>query len=237
MKVVHLHLSRPSAILACILVIGFGVFMAACGGSGGEQKVAVDTPSVEGVQAPASTTPLSEAQQPVETPEAAGDIELPEATDVIETSEDADEQEEPGSSEMIDACSLVTKDEVEAVLGIPVGEPVREDYDGLSICTYDLGEDASVDISVIEHSDEEEAAAFWFQFQKDTDPDEITGYGPVEVSELGYPAYEFYPINNIVVFVGRYELSIDVIDYYNRDQEIEFQRARELVEIALSRMP
>lgn len=235
-RVIHSLFLRWRAIMAYISILGMGTSLAACGGSSREPPAVVDTPAVEQVQPPGATAaPLPEVQEPDEPPQVTEEVEPPEAIDIVETSEVSDAYQEPVGGD-IDACTLVTKDEVEAVLGMPVGELVSENYDGLYLCTYELGEDASVDISVTAH-DDEEGAAYWFQWSTDSEADEVTGYGPVEISGFGYPAYEFYLIINIVVLIGRYELTIDVIDYLSRDRDAEFKLARELVEIALSGMP
>lgn len=221
MKMIHLRLPLWRVIMAGILALGIGVFTASCAGSG-EPPAAVDAPAVEEAPAPAADTPLPEDQDLVEHPEVADDIEPPEA---------AEQPDEPASSEMIDACSLVTKEEVEAALGMPVGETIRDTMPFYSECTYKAGEWDYVELVLYDYDDEESAASFFHTF---FGPDDEK---PEEFSVSGYPAYENYPLVNIMVLIGQYELRINISDSNLRDQEAEFQKAKELAEIALSRMP
>lgn len=126
----------------------------------------------------------------------------------------------------VDACALVTQEEAEAALGKPVGEPQRADTPPLYSCTYEAAGFDNVSIIVVEYDDEQQAAD---AFQMAID---INDYE--ESSGIGERAYRSLIID-ITVLTGRYELSIDVSD--SSDQEVQFQKARDLAEKALTRMP
>ncbi|HET7087862.1 MAG TPA: hypothetical protein VFL17_04365 [Anaerolineae bacterium] len=126
----------------------------------------------------------------------------------------------------VDTCALVIQEEAEAALGKPVGEPQRADTPPVYTCTYEADGFDNVGIIVVEYDDEQQAAD---AFQMAID---INDYE--ESSGIGERAYRSLIID-ITVLTGRYELSIDVSD--SSDQEAQFQKARDLAEKALARMP
>ncbi len=91
-----------------LLLLGSVVFLAACGGSGATQPPGATPPAQEAKSTP--TTPTRPAQTPAATPQAAGAA--------------------------IDPCSLLTKAEVEAAIGVAVTEPAREVVGPMAACNF-----------------------------------------------------------------------------------------------------
>ena len=201
------------------LVVGLVVFtLSACGGSpstGGEATgPALPSPTLgqepepTGVQAPAESEAPPESEAPAGTGEAVPTEVLP-----------------AGSG--IDVCALVTQEEAGAAIGSPVGEPVEENVPPIYSCSYDTPGFDGVSVIVVEYADAAQAEAA-FQMAIDiNDYEEVTG--------VGDRAYRSYPIFDLNVLTGRYELSVDVTD--SSEEEQQYQKASELAEKALSRMP
>lgn len=128
----------------------------------------------------------------------------------------------------IDACALLTKDEVEAVIGMPVGSPQPEESPAPFFgCRYEEdGLTQIVSIGVLAWSDVEEAEAS-FEFGADQYP---------AIEGLGDRAYNSQPIDEVTVLAGRYELSVGLY-FVSDDDEAELAMARELAATALDRLP
>lgn len=133
-----------------------------------------------------------------------------------------------GAGGAIDACALLTKDEVEAVIGMPVGSPQPEESPPpFSGCRYEEdGLTQIVSIGVVAWNDVDEAEAS-FEFGADQ-------YAAVE--GLGDRAYNSQPIDDVTVLAGRYELSVGLY-FVSDDDEAELEMARELAATALDRLP
>lgn len=222
----HLHRLLPSIrIQAGRLVIGLALvaLLSACSAGTPSPGVEVEEPGLptptqgqapEAIQTPPETPPPIETQAPAES-------EAPSQPDENVPTE------APSTGSAIDACELVTKEEVEAVLGSPVGEPVEEVVPPIYGCSYKTEELDGVSLVLVEYDDASQAEA---SFQMAID---INNYA--EVSGIGERAYLAYPIFDINVLVGRYELSVDVFD--SSEKEEQYEKARDLAEKALGRLP
>ena len=128
----------------------------------------------------------------------------------------------------IDVCALLTKEEVEAVIGMPAGSAQPEEsaapYFG---CRYEEdGISQMVSIGLFAWGDAEEAEAS-FEFGADQYP---------AVEGIGDRAYDSQPIDDVNVLVGRYELSVGLY-FVSDDDEAELAMASELAALALGRLP
>ena len=132
----------------------------------------------------------------------------------------------PGLSQ-IDACTLVTKDEAEALLGVPVKEPKIEEVATLKSCAYETDTLDGVSVSVLGFRDAEQAGEAFQQMIDFNDYKEVTG--------IGERAIRTYPFDDITVLFKNFHLGVDVTNDGDEDQQ--FEQARELAEKALSRMP
>jgi len=176
--------------------------LAACGGDDGSEEPSAATvrPAAEGV---ATEEPDTVAE--------------PQATEEAEGEE---------ASSGIDACSLVTKEEAEAVLGGSVGEPTREDTPPVAACTYETADFDSVSVSVLTYDDSDQAED-GFQMAID-----INDYP--EVPGLGDRAYDARPGFGLTVLMGRYELEVDVS---LEGGDTDFETAKDLAAQAVERLP
>ena len=197
-------------ILALVLGLVVVFTLSACGGSpspGGE-AAGPDLPTPTLGQEPEPIGVQADSEAPAGTGEAVPTEVLP-----------------AGSG--IDVCALVTQEEAEAAIGSPVGEPVEENVPPIYSCSYDTEGFDGVSVIVVEYADAAQAEAA-FQMAIDiNDYQEVTG--------IGDRAYRSYPIFDLNVLTGRYELSVDVTD--GTDEEDQYQKASELAGQALSRMP
>jgi hypothetical protein len=108
----------------------------------------------------------------------------------------------PSAGVSLDACQLLTRQEVEAALGKPVGEPVSEGAKETASCrwTTTSGPEGAT-ISVIVHDAPAEARAAFDTAVKD--------HGYKKVSGLGEGAYSS-PMYEVTVLARKYELAVDV---------------------------
>jgi hypothetical protein len=176
--------------------------LAACGGDDGSEEPGAAT------QAP---------------PAEAGATDEPEAVAEPQATEEPEGEE---ASSGVDACELVTREEAEAVLGVSVGEPTREDVPPIGACSYETADFDSVSIAVVTFEDADQAEEV-LQMAID-----INDYP--EISGLGDGAYDSRPIYDVTVRKGRYELSIDVS---LEGGEADFETAKELAATAVERLP
>jgi len=189
------------ALAALFLLALCGLFLlAACGGGDEEESTA----SPSGSKTPAAT------QAPAGTP-AAGATKT--ATAAAQASGD------------IDPCALVTKAEVEAIVGESLGEPLVMNTELLVSCLYSTSQLEGVSVDVLTYEDEDQAKS-GFELALD-----INDYP--EVEGIGDRAYDSRPIGDITVLKGKYELSIDV----SASGQDEFEVAKELAAKAVDRLP
>jgi hypothetical protein len=138
-------------------------------------------------------------------------------------------QSPPGARQTaakVDACALVARQDAEAVLGIRLGEPIRDDLPPyIFTCRYGKPETGRVDIGVTSHKDAAEAVE---NFQQDI---RISRYP--EISGLGDRAYDASPALGITVLKGRYSLMIEVRQAGYRN---DIEAAKKLATKALSRL-
>ncbi|MGE5223915.1 MAG: hypothetical protein ACM3PY_15865 [Omnitrophica WOR_2 bacterium] len=213
-------LSNRKMIKTFLLMSGAAIILFACSKSpapAGEVRQPAPTSQASPTQAPTQTT--AQALQPAHTsePEATrAPANPPEVTPTVK---------EPAASN-INVCSLITKEEAEAALGSPVGDPVEQSYPPLYGCDYKTTNMNKVGISLVVYEDVQEAEAA-FQMEIDLNHYE-------EVSGIGDRALR-PEILNISVLKGKYELSIVVVN--DSDDETRYEKAKELAEIALGRLP
>ena len=150
------------------------------------------------------------------------------ATDVEDTDVSGQTTDPSGAVGEIDVCALLTKEEVEAVIGMPAGSAQPEEsappFFG---CRYEEdGLSQMVSIGVLAWGDAEEAEAS-FEFGADQYP---------AVEGIGDRAYNSQPIDDLTVLAGRYELSVGLY-FVSDDDEAELAMASELAAVALDRLP
>jgi hypothetical protein len=202
------HRGRRSAgVRACsLLAAALVVAASACGDDDGDDAIgvtaAVDEADAEGADA--------------------------EATDVEDTDASGQATDANGAVGEIDVCALLTKEEVEAVIGMPAGSAQPEEsappFFG---CRYEEdGLSQMVSIGVLAWGDAEEAEAS-FEFGADQYP---------AVEGIGDRAYNSQPIDDLTVLAGRYELSVGLY-FVSDDDEAELAMASELAAVALDRLP
>ena len=196
---------RTSSLVAAALLV---VAASACGGDDDDDAIDV-----------------TEETDETDTDEAASEATDVEGADVTGQPTVADEAPAVGE---VDVCALLTKEEVEAVIGMTAGSAQREEspapYFG---CRYEEdGLSQIVSIGVLAWVDAEEAEAS-FEFGADQYP---------AVEGLGDRAYNSQPIDDVSVLAGRYELSVGLY-FVSDDDEAELAMASELAAMALDRLP
>jgi len=198
-------LASLAAIAALfLLALPALLLLAACGGDSEEP-----TPSVQGTQSPAQTptaagTPSAQqTQTPAATPQP--------------------------SAGAIDACSLLTKAEVETAIGASVTEPEAEEAANLVTCSYNDPETpifSLVSVSVLIGEDGGDARQI-YEMTKDNAADVET------VAGVGDEAFWDSVLNGLEVLEGKYDVRIDV----SPDGWDARAVAEELAAKALSRLP
>jgi Protein of unknown function (DUF3558) len=129
---------------------------------------------------------------------------------------------------VIDACALLTRQDVETALGKSVGDPMPENFPGNYSCKYEAADLDNLSINVIVYDTNKDAAD---AYQMELDINKYT-----EVSGIGDRALRASPIFDITVLKGRYELSIGIFSSTG-DEESNYQKAKTLAEKALARLP
>ena len=133
----------------------------------------------------------------------------------------------------LDVCTLLTHDEVEAAIGQTAGPPafiaMDESFASAGLGGGDCRFEADnitpvVSVSILAWADEEAAAS---SFDFGTDYPAVEGPGD--------RAKRVQPIGDISVLVGRYELSVDLY-FVSEDDDEEFEMARSLAELVVSRL-
>jgi hypothetical protein len=127
----------------------------------------------------------------------------------------------------VDACALVTRAEVEAVLGTPVRDPARGDVAPVFSCSYSAASGFdTASLTVAAYGDTRQATDAYLLALKINDYKEVSG--------LGDRAYTS-PLSEITVLKGRYELSVDLS--MSIDKDAQMKKAIELANRALARLP
>ncbi len=209
--------SLPVALLPVILLSA--AILTACGGDGDDKDGG----------AIASATPASTG---------ASSTALPDSSGAIGPSGAAASTGGTGSDnvdgEGIDVCTLISKDEVEDILEQTVGDPTFTSIGALGAAAGMTGGDCSfqatsvtsvVSVSVLAWADESDAETS-FSLYNTTQ----------EVEGLGDQAINIQPVGDIAVRQGRYELSVSLF-FVNDDETTDFEMAREIAELVLSRLP
>ena len=128
----------------------------------------------------------------------------------------------------VELCSLVTKEEAEAVLGEPVDEPET----GAATCVYIASAIDSLGSVAVGHFEYpgEELAASSFDSSKETG-------GEIEpVSGIGDDAYWQAGIDGLSVLVGKHYLLISVT-LKSQDDAAALEASKELAQQVIDRLP
>jgi hypothetical protein len=209
-------------IIAFFLTIMAATFTAACGGDddAGDSSTGAVTTSA------ANTAPT--------TPSGTGTEATGSTASIGTTGATGTTGGQTADAEEFDVCTLVTQAEVEGILGQTVGAPTYTSMGSAGAaaglhggdCRFEAtGITAVVSIGVLAWSDEDDAESSFSLFDLD---DEIEGLGDKAVSTQ--------PVGDISVLQGRYELSVDLY-FVNDDDETDLDMARQIAEIAVSRLP
>jgi hypothetical protein len=195
---------RAGSLLAAALLVA----ASACGDDDGDDAVGI-TAAVDETDAEGADTEATDVE----------DTDVRDQTTVANGSRAVGE---------IDVCALLTKEEVEAVIGMPAGAAQPEEsaapYFG---CRYEEdGLSQIVSIGVLAWGDAEEAETS-FEFGADQYP---------AIEGIGDRAYNSQPIDDVSVLSGRYELSVGLY-FVSDDDEAELAMASELAAVALDRLP
>lgn len=130
----------------------------------------------------------------------------------------------PAAAVQVDACQLLTKQEIEAALGKSVGEPVPETTPPVFGCRWAAPGFDGVGVSVLVFSSPTEALAGFEMALKINNYDQIAGVG-----DRAYTS----PIYEITVLKSRFELSVDV----TLSGADRLAIAKRLAEKAVGRLP
>ncbi|MDO8614846.1 MAG: hypothetical protein Q7T33_03795 [Dehalococcoidia bacterium] len=131
-----------------------------------------------------------------------------------------------GSAAAIDACALITREEVEAAVGKSVGDGESQNTPPVFGCTYRSADFDLVHVAVVVWDSAEQAGDVFQLAIDNNDYPEIEG--------IGDRAYDARPLFGITVLNGKYEVSVDVISGGDED---EFELAKDLVKKAVDRLP
>jgi hypothetical protein len=206
----HRRPQRGGVRASILLVATLLVAVPACGGD--------DDGAVSGTE----VTEVADSTGADATDSEATDLEGASVTGAPTAAADA------GAVGEIDVCALLTKEEVEAVIGMPAGAPQPEESPAPFFgCRYEEdGLSQIVTIGVLAWSDAEEAERS-FEFGADQYP---------AIEGLGDRAYNSQPIDEVSVLAGRYELSVGLY-FVSEDDAAELAMALELAATALDRLP
>lgn len=136
----------------------------------------------------------------------------------------------------LDVCTLISQEEVEAVIGEPAGTPEFVPADEAFTAAMDLAggdcvfraEDITpeIGVTVLRWGD---AATAEESFELGLQPES-------ELDGPGDRAASTQPIGDLAVLSGRYELLIDIY-FVSEDAEAELGMATEIAELVVSRLP
>jgi hypothetical protein len=131
----------------------------------------------------------------------------------------------PSSSVSLEACGLLTTNEVEAALGKRVGEGVPQNLPKVASCRWTAASGLeSASVAVMDHESPGRARASFKTAMKTNGYRSIPGPG-----EEAYAS----PMSDITVLTGRYELAVDV----NLMDDDQAPVARKLAGQAVARLP
>jgi len=181
------------------------VFATACGGSSDDNAEATSPPAGQ----PSDVSPTSESSAGEGTSSSNGD--------------------EP---EAFDLCALISREDVENIVGVTVGPGMSEEPAGgggilFLGCRYE--DDAItpvVTVGIIVSLNESDAEDL-FEFGADQYP---------AVEGIGDRAYNSQPIDDITVLSGSYEISVGLY-FVSEDDAAELEMARELAQLVIDRLP
>ncbi len=132
----------------------------------------------------------------------------------------------PTGGETINACDLLTQEEVAAVLGSQPREGERSDSPPFYFCTFETEGFEQLDLSVVVFPSADDARVLYEEALDTNDYPEIEG--------LGDRAYDSRPIGDVTAQKGKFEVGVDIL---TEDDEADFQAAIELAGKALDRLP
>lgn len=183
---------------------------AACG-SGGDDGVSGS-----------DATPFVSISESDETPDAgddAGDGAAP--NDSPDTGDDSGDGDDGGVPDDVDACALLTTDEVAAAAGATVGEGEPFESPPFYDCQW-LAEDGGINVSVFS-GDRDEVESFF----------EIGHEYDEEVDDVGEAAFWDDELQNLEVLSGNYSVAISLAGV----GQLTLETAIELAELAIGRLP
>jgi len=188
--------------LAALAVV-LALFAAACSGSGEDNSL--------------SATTSGRASSSGSSPD--------DGTEDVDESADAPGASEPGEGgSPVDACSLLTLDEIGEIMG---GVPSQGEVEGSPApfygCRWDGGSFA-VGVSVISWSSTEEARDSFDLFLGDVT--EVDGVGDAALSNI---------LTDLAFITGSYEVTIDVL--VDADDATEAAMAKEFALLVIPRLP
>src|SRR5690606_18873532 len=107
-----------------------------------------------------------------------------------------------GAVDDIDVCALIPREDVEAVVGAPVGAAAREDLPPFFFgCRYEEdGITSTISLGTLVHENEDNAESSF----------DIGAENYEAVEGIGDRAYNAQPIQDITVLYGNYEVSVGI---------------------------
>lgn len=209
-------------ILALAFALVFALSFAACGG--GDDDDASNT-------AQPTARPSADGDDPTpEETEEDGDDPTPEETD---EGDDDDEEtpflEEQEQGDLINACELISDDEVEDILGVPVS-PGEATYLGqFSDCGWKDDENFTYELSISVLQAGRDSAEVLYNLNLGSDYEDVDGFGD---DAHWNPDSSFFEI-----LVDDYNLTISFFEFGGENQAERLEQAKEVAELALDRLP
>lgn len=207
------------ALGAVVILAGLAVFAGQCGGGAAEPTAAPIATSAPATVPTATTAPAT----------AVTATSAPAATS---TPPPASGETPTSSSDFsLDVCSLLTKQEVEAAIGMAVLEPRPEVVDTFFSCGYQDPDDPDhglVSVSTIVGADREEAEFSYEVGKKNNASISQT------VDGVGEDAYWLEVFGDLNILKGNYDITIGVASEAGEDR---ISIAKDLAEKVLSRLP
>jgi hypothetical protein len=214
-------LALLSALLAALLVF------ASCGGGGDDDDSGdSDEPVATDEQGDSDSDDEEDTEdEDGPTPEDGDDDEEDADEPTPEDEGDDDDDEEGGGGGEIDACALITPEEIEDITGLDVGQGENSDFDPFFSCNFSTETFDSVQVSVY-HASEDEVEAYYELTQ---DAEEVDGIG--ERAQFGGL------LNLLEVLQGEYDLSIGISAPGTIEDSETLDMSKELAAIVLDRLP
>lgn len=132
----------------------------------------------------------------------------------------------PGATAQVpefEPCGLVTRGELEGIIGKPVKEPESSATPVANVTYYSCASD-DIHINVEAWTSAEDAQS---SFEIGTKYPEVEG--------MGHPAHNTQPVGDLDVLVGQYVLTIDL--FTNMDKAAQLEAAKQIAAIAIERLP